>query len=197
MKHHLLLPVLLILMTCGTANSQEKARPASMPARPESNNRNSEPKENSRHESNVDSSAESGGRPTGGIGATIAMASPALSPTAVEIQKDCPSVSATTLMMDEEVVRASLPDIAKAFSRRGLKEDDARRAAEYGWWELRAFKLSPDQTLEPTAFIQYVSGLGMRVVRSTPSRAMVEIDGKPQPGKTEYTAFPSTGEHRV
>ena len=189
--------ILLVLTICGTVKSQERDKPPPTPKAELGGERNREPRDSSHHEATKDSSVAPSGRVIGGLASTTAMATPVLSPTAAEIKKDRDEISTTMLVMDEGVVRSSLPDIEKAFSRRGLTEDDAKRASNYGWWELRAFKLSPDELLTPTVFVQYVTGLGMLVIRSNPAGARIEIDGTAQPRRTEYIAWPSTGEHRV
>lgn len=117
--------------------------------------------------------------------------------SASEIRGERPEVAYNVLSDDAEVVRASLPDIRRIFARRGFDYRESDSATLYGWKQLRLRWLEPTAALSSGQLINYVSGLGKLVVKSTPAGATIELDGTRFTEKTEAVMWPSAGTYRI
>ncbi len=126
-----------------------------------------------------------------------------LNQAADEIFAARPEVTGETLTSDAEVIEASLPAIQIAFSKRGFSHEDAQNAALSGWKWLRIKRLRPAAVLSESEFMHCVTGMGPLSIKTTPSGALIWIDGQPQylsngrPDKTNALRWTPSGPHHV
>lgn len=116
--------------------------------------------------------------------------------SADEIMAERPEVSDETIYDDMEVVQDALPDINRIFRRRGQGETVAQAYTLAGWKKLRVERLGPAERMSIELLTGYVVRLGTLVIKSTPTGASIELDGK-NSGVTENVIYSSSGSYRV
>lgn len=116
---------------------------------------------------------------------------------AIDIKEERPKITYETLLEDETAVRASFSAIWYTYSKMELDSDVAAKAVMFGWKQLRLGPLEPTTALTPRDLINFLSELGVLVIKSTPPGAKIEVDGKMLADPTEAVHFSSPGEYRI
>ncbi|HVQ37260.1 MAG TPA: PEGA domain-containing protein [Pyrinomonadaceae bacterium] len=114
-----------------------------------------------------------------------------------DIQEACPDVNPETLLADVPVVTESAIELRDVFFDRGFGNSEAYEATMYGWKQLRITQLKPSAALTPKQLISLVSGFGKLVIKSSPYGALIVIDGKILPDKTEHVRWETPGTYRL
>ncbi|HEV2801445.1 MAG TPA: hypothetical protein VGW12_13150 [Pyrinomonadaceae bacterium] len=115
-----------------------------------------------------------------------------------EIKGVRPEVPHATLECDADVVRATLPEIQKAYEASGFKEN-AQTAALTGWKEVRlGSPLQPNKCMVSTSYTAYMLSLGRLNFKTNPGDADIALDGKSMSVKTLHSRlFEADVKHKV
>lgn len=96
-----------------------------------------------------------------------------------EIKGTRPAINNAALRCDEEVIRASLPEIQKAYAESGLTREGAQAAALAAWKEVRLTSpLQPYKCMVPASYVNFTLSLGTIWFKSKPALADIYVDGK-------------------
>jgi hypothetical protein len=108
-----------------------------------------------------------------------------------------PGISRDTLRQDVDAIQESRFSVRRIYSQRGFSSSDADSALLYGWTQLRGKLLEPTAPLSTESLVNYVSGFGKLIIKSTPVGARVELDGGALSDTTAAVAWPSAGTYRI
>lgn len=112
----------------------------------------------------------------------------AFATTAREIGSLRPDIDNAALKCDEDVVRATLPEIQKVYVEDGLTKENAQTAALAAWKEVRlASPLQSDKCLVSSSYTAFALSLGTINFKSNPRYANIAVDGKDYSVQTEYS----------
>jgi PEGA domain len=100
---------------------------------------------------------------------------------------------------DMKLMRDSVNDVAPTLKLRGFTDTDVDGALTWTTMDFRCGlrAISSARDIPKDAFIASVRSRGRLLVDSTPSHALVQIDGQPWGEPTNTKGFPEVGVHRI
>jgi hypothetical protein len=117
--------------------------------------------------------------------------------SAEEIQVMRPDVNDAMLSQDIAAVQSSRLSIRRIYLEKGFNASEADSALLYGWKQLRLKVLTPTTALSSESLVNYVSGFGKLIIKTTPVGAAVQLDYDNLSQLTNAVAWPSAGTYRI